>query len=299
LPNKNKKNLKTMDNRQCMGLDKFHQSLSTLFPPSEEHAEVDGNFDSDGVNRTTAITTRGDQHSEGPLNPSGTTDPKLTTRRVPVKFTKTAVELLRETLTAFLRTVGRDLTEELDEGDFVSQQPIRPEDIARILSAFDDDDDDSNPATTTTAATSNPSDETSLKMKAFVSQAQELLLQRKLRERQQNWEAERSAPKRKNIEADRDIGSCGKDGDNTNRTESGATAAIATTKPSAKQQRQLPKKRKRKRIKQIKITAEMEAEQERLLNASKKALESSQQQQQQQQQHRDGKDATMFRVELK
>ena len=208
--------------------------------------------------------------------------------RIHVKFTKNAVELLRETITVFLRKVGRELLEKIEEGDPLSQQqhPIRPEDVVSVLLAFGDDRDESNSNELTDAAADedkdncerirtsgtpqSKSDNRLPEMKEFVRQAQDLLLQRKYLERQ---ESER-LKKRKEV----GIGSTAQKTNNT-----------VVTKATLQQQ---PKKRKGKRKKQkITITADMEAEQERLLNASKIALESSQQK-------KGGNNATSFRVEL-
>ena len=219
-----------MDNKQCIGLDKFYQSLSAIFPS----------------------VSNDETNLENP-----TAEPKAS-----VKFTKNAIELLRESLTAFLRKVGRDLVEEIDQDESVSQQLIRPEDVAKILLAFHDEHDEHTPASAEQEDSTNV--ETSKRsfpeMKQIVEQAQELLAQRNKLESQPS---KRAAAKRKH----------------------GSTNASAATTASKQ-----PKKKGRQKKQKLKITAEMEAEQERLLQASKMALESSQQ--------TTGDNAASFRVEL-
>jgi len=302
-----------MDNRQCIGLDKFHRCLSTIFPSNHDatNGYDDCDSNSGGDEDTRAKEKKEEDDAE---NPQPDRDPLFAgidhhrirhRHHIPVKFTKKAVELLRETLNAFLRKVGRELTEELDADDLMSRQLINPEAVAKVLLALDCDEttnideEDSNGERTTTI---NSNDANSLEMEQFVSQAQNLLLQRKHRECHQKQELER-LNKRKNVEIDDDndvpdmVGSATSSNHDkscrNNKGMSGTTAATArkaTGRLSAQQQQQKKKKRKRKKII---ITADMEAEQDRLLNASKKVFESQQQQQQ-----GGGNDAVTFRVEL-
>ncbi len=225
-----------MDNKQFIGLDKFYQSLSVIFPSATNDE----------------------------------TKPSQLQAKASVKFTKNAIELLRESLTAFLRKVGRDLVDEIDQDELVSQQTIRPEDVAKILLAFDDEQDED------TTSTSEQKDSTSEKasestfpeMKQIVEQAEELLRHRKKLESQPS---KNGAAKRKHGDAE-----------SGNSTAMAASASTSASKPAKK-------KGKRKKQK-LKITPEMIAEQERLLQASKMALESSQKTK--------GGSGASFRVEL-
>ena len=224
-----------MDNKQCIGLDKFYQSLSVIFPSASN-----------------------DETEPSQLQAES---------RVSVKFTKNAIELLRESLTAFLRKVGRDLVEEIDQDELVSQQTIRPEDVAKILLAFDEEHNEHS----TSASEQKDSTDASTngisfpKMKDIVEQAEELLRQSKKLESQAS---KNGAAKRKHAEAER--------GDST----------TIASKSASKQ----PKRKGKRKKQKLKITAEMIAEQERLLQASKVALESSQK--------TNGGTAASFRVEL-
>lgn len=227
-----------MDNKQCIGLDKFYQSLSVIFPSASN-----------------------DETEPSQLQAES---------KVSVKFTKNAVELLRESLTAFLRKVGRDLVEEIDRDELVSQQTIRPEDVAKILLAFDEEHDEHASAVSEQkdSTTASKSKITFPRMKEIVEQAEELLRQSKKLESQPS---KNGAAKRKHGEAE--------SGDST-------IIASSTSKSASKQPKRKGKRKKRK----LKITAEMIAEQERLLQASKVALESSQK--------TNGGTASSFRVEL-
>lgn len=338
---------KIMDNRQCIGLDKFHQCLSTLFPSNNDNVEdggdggvdgVDGSEigDCGGVKRAKTAQESSDAGTAHPdRDPISTGTDRDRPRRhnssaISVRFTKTAVELLRESLNAYLRRVGRDLLEELDAGDPMSQHPIRPEDVIKVLLALDGDNETTTTAdtatsmdeedvsngerTNTTAPTTNSNTAISHgEMKELVSQAQDLLLQRKRLKRQQNQELKQLSKRKISIEPNNDDdpaggGSCTKESiggsacgmdhesNNSNKNTKSLAAAAARTTTSAQQQ---PKKKKRKRKKQkLIITAEMEAEQDRLLNASKKAFDLSRQQQQQNGGGDGSNDAPAFRVEL-
>ena len=337
-----------MDNRQCIGLNKFHQYLSFLFPSNNDNVEGGGGGDDvvDGSEVEQESSGAGIANPDRDSVSVGTDRDRDRPRRhsssssaIPVRFTKTAVELLRESLNAFLRRVGRDLLEELDAGDPMSQHPIRPEDVVKVILALDGDnetttaaDTDTDTVTGTVTATSIYKDDVSNgertstttpntilndaisygEMKELVSQAQDLLLQRK----RQNQKPKRlnkrkisTEPKNDDDPTGVDIcrkesmggSGCGPDhkrnfNNNYNKTKSASTNAAGTTL-SAEQQQQQPKKKKRKRKKQkLIVTAEMEAEQERLLNASKKVFDMSRQQQNG---GGDGSnDAPAFRVEL-
>ncbi len=284
-----------MDNRQCLGLDKFHQCLLALFPSNADGQEVgrgssvaSTGTDCDAGKR---ITTRNKSDSVGSdLHP-----------RIPVKFTKNAVELLRETLTAFLRKVGRGLVEELEDHDPMSQQPIRPEDVVRVLVELDDNDADDDEDGENTKKNANAHSSTNTNrfpdMKEIIRQAQDLLLERARLEDLESEQSTKLQPKRDNQCAGRTKkttkrGRVVPAGGETK--DSLATDAVAKrSEMTTIEQQQPPKKRRGRRKKpKVKITAEMEAEQERLLNASKKALESSQQQQ------GGGGEEASFRVEL-
>jgi hypothetical protein len=331
-----------MDNRQCIGLDKFHQCLSTLFPSNNDN--VEGGGGGGGGDVVDGSEVEQESSGAGIANPDrdsvsvGTDCDRDRPRRhsssssaIPVRFTKTAVELLRESLNAFLRRVGRDLLEELDAGDPMSQHPIRPEDVVKVILALDGDNETTTAADTATSIykddvsngerTSTTTPNTILndvisygEMKELVSQAQDLLLQRK----RQNQKPKRlnkrkisTEPKNDDDPTGVDIcrkesmggSGCGPDhkrnfNNNNNKTKSASTNAAGTTlSAEQQQQQQQPKKKKRKRKKQkLIVTAEMEAEQERLLNASKKVFDMSRQQQNG---GGDGSnDAPAFRVEL-
>lgn len=259
-----------------MGLDKFHQCLSTLFPNAEGEVE--------------SSDTGGDDSKQAN---DGTSASDCC---IPVKFTKNAVELLRETLTAFLRKVGRELVEELEEGDPLSQQPIRPEDIARVLSAFDDGiavDDENDEETKNSAAKNSSQNPNRLpQMKEIVKQAQDLLLERNRLEGQES----KPLAKRKITEVDNNnnsVVSSAKKAKKRGTVDSVGDGKDELAKDASTTAAQPKKKRGKRKKPKIKITAEMEAEQERLLNASKKALESSQQQQ-----GNGEKNHASFRVEL-
>mmetsp|Transcript_22966 Transcript_22966/g.51036 ORF Transcript_22966/g.51036 Transcript_22966/m.51036 type:complete len:312 (+) Transcript_22966:151-1086(+) len=309
-----------MDKRKFMGLPQFHQCLSAIFPSEEDDADNTGRIDvgvgggtsaggwQDGENDTKPTSSEGSVGS--PATATATTDPPCSRRRLPVKFTKTAVELLRETVNTFLKKVASELCE-IDEAT-TSGHYIRPEQVTRVLLGFDDDDgdddgddaeNDSNDETPYVFTRKNANG--SLNMEKIVSQARNLLLQRKLEEKEQN-------AKSKTLEADANTKI--EDGGNTNRmnehpiestttsthTNSGGRGssasiagdvATAETRTAVAQQRDkrktpVPKKKKRKR--KTVITAEMEAEQERLLKASKKAFDSSR--------HQDGGDGVTFRI---
>jgi len=258
-----------MENKQVLGLDKFHQCLSIMFPPDDPANDA---CDSDPAKR-----------KKGDCVDNSERDPVR--RHIPVRFTKNAVELLREILNGFLRAVGN----ELDDGDRVSQHPIRVEDVVRALLAMDDDDNNH-------AISDNGeeiSNEESMTMKAIVAQAQNLLLERKRREIQhKNLESETPNA---GAEMENEVPSSPSErraaSSKTNERFSKSHDAKSETTLSHTRHKQ-QKQRKRKRKKNV-ITPEMEAEQERLLNASKRAFESSQQQQGQQ-----GGGAATFRVEL-
>jgi hypothetical protein len=314
--------------------------LSTLFPSNDNVEDGGGGVDGSesggcgGIKRGKGgqqSSGAGTAHLDRDFVSAGTDRPSPRRHNsIPVRFTKNAVELLRETLNAFLRRVGRDILEELDAGDPMSQHPIRPEDVVKVLLALDGDNETTTTTTTTTASideedsngertrTTTPTTNSNTasshgEMKELVSQAQNLLLPRKRRECKQNQEPERLNKRKIIIEPNTDNptgggtkdsmggSTCGpdhesKNNNNNNDTKSFAAAAASTNaaRTTLSTQQQQPKKRKRKRKKQkIIITAEMEAEQERLLNASKKALDSSRQQQ-----NGGGNDAPTFRVEL-
>lgn len=257
-----------------MGLDKFHQCLTTLFPNTRSEGNSVESFDDDSKQAN-----------------------DRTSSRIPVKFTKNAVELLRETLTAFLRKVGRELVEELEEGDPLSQQPIRPEDIARVLAAFDDniaEDNENGGHTKKPASTLSSKNLNRLpQMKEIVNQAQDLLLERN---RLEGQESKPSAKRKKTTVGNDNLsGSSAKIKKKRGTVDSvGGDGKDLLAKDATTAAAQPPKKKRGKQKKpKIKITAEMEAEQERLLNASKKALESSQQQK-----GNGGKNHASFRVEL-
>jgi len=304
-----------MIKRQCLGFDKFHGCLSAIFPSNHDAvANSDNNCESnhgrgDVGGKQSKGKTCGDQHSD-PDRASGSKRMDRRRVRIPVKFTKSAVDLLRETLNAFLRELGRDLSEEFDDDDTntISPRTIHPEDVARILLAFDDDDDDEAISTTPEeegpngerTAMDNSNSVNRLEMKEIVSQARHLLVEQNRRECDFDWELE-NKNKQKITERNNDgpdmVGSgsgsaCGINDKNSSQDE-GTSCATAKGTVTLPPQQQQPKKRKRKR-KKIKITADMEAEQERMLNASKIAFESSQQQQQ----PGGGTNAVTFRVDM-
>jgi len=288
--------------RPFLSLDKFHECLTTIFPPNEDGA--DGAIDGDGIGNShsgegqQSVGQKDDGNGVASAAPAGgdcgdadggdVEDHQLHRRQIPVKFSKDAVIMLHRTLEEFLRKLASDLVEDLDDGDDFKahSRTIMPEDVVRVLHAFDENDDSESEDQPTSGeeaikgSASNPrSGIDRLEMKAFVAQAQELLLRRdQIEEQQHREESERS-------------------GDGTNDGDAKRSAVKQSQQqqdkkaPPTKRRRRKPKKHK------IVITAEMEAEQERLLNASKEALESSQQQHQPQQ--GDRKRAASFRVEMR
>jgi len=273
-----------MDNRQCLGVDTLHQCLMAIFPSNAAGELKHGS----SVESTNANCDPG--RRENVMNKRGGDS----CQRIPVKFTKNAIELLRETLTAFLRKVGRDLAEELEEKYPMSRPIIQPEQVDKVLAAFDDndadndaDDDDEGDENTKKNDSGHSSKTTNRlpEMKEILRQAQGLLLERGLLERQQSGQST-------NRKAKSDDPSVGRRKKTTKRGRAGPAGGEMKDSLATDEQ-QPPKKRGRtfKRPK-IVITAELEAEQERLLNASKKALESSRQQQ-----GGGGKEPS-FRVEL-
>ncbi|VEU35118.1 unnamed protein product [Pseudo-nitzschia multistriata] len=156
-----------------------------------------------------------------------------------------AVALLRETLNAFLQSVGEELAE-------VDSPSISPEDVVRAIGSIDcggDSPEGSNPTGGAGA----------LVLEEIVSRARDLLVLQA--EQQRREEGEKAA------DCDGNVRPPGGP-----RTDAGAAPG---------------KKTRKRKPKRPRITAEMEAEQERLLKASKRALDEAQ---------GGGRDA--FRVEL-
>lgn len=204
-----------MAKRQCFGLETFHGHLSVMFPSIRDEGDL------------------------------ATND-----RRLPVKFTKNAVELLRETHTEFLRRLGTELSD-MDSASHES--------MVRALSSIFEGDDEGK---------------TNRKRNDLVERAQKLLEQRDQRDREKQQETNNSHGGGKS-EKGTTTGAAVNEG-KRNVSEFTSPSLEAVTATSQKRKTAGGKGKRKRKPKPKAITAEMEAEQERLLNASKEAFESSQ-----------------------
>jgi len=325
MSNQNKKR------RLNVGIDEFHGYLSTIFPDGS------GNGSGSDIHCASAGSATGSngivkqrnknmkkksacKRSQQPAVMSGVVDDNddvsvsatadavsagstssIRPDTVNVKFTKNAVELLRETYFTYLRQVGI----ELSQHDSINDNPellIRALTLPDTSNAADDEDDDeidndndndnevvSDDDNNTSNSNSYNENPTKL-MEQIVNEAQNLLVlqqQQRKEQKQRREKAMKDENSNKNKNDNNNNKKKSKTEDSmmestiTNNNTSMKTANTYQNQTRNKEEEEVQrpsqnKKRKKKKMKKLIITAEMEVEQERLLNQSKKALSQSQ-----------------------